>query len=201
MQQPTVSMPGSAIGDHVGISWLLRDVGGVRLVAHGGTTVGQHSEFVMAPEHKLALISMTNCGPNGPKFNEQLLTWALEHYLGVTEEEPVPVRLSEDALARYVGTYETIVVLCEVSAKNGQLAANIRVKPEMAETLREAGQDPDEPQPELLLGMLSEDGDRYVITDGPAKGMKGYFARDAAGMVNGVHLSGRLATRVTSLAS
>jgi CubicO group peptidase (beta-lactamase class C family) len=201
MQQPTVSMPGSAIGDHVGISWLLRDFGGVRLVAHGGTTVGQHSEFVMAPEHKFALISMTNCGPNGPKFNEQLLTWALEHYLGVTEEEPVPVHLSDDALGRYVGTYETIVVLCDVSAKDGQLAANIRVKPEMRATLLEAGQDPDEPQPELPLGMLSEDGDRYVITDGPAKGMKGYFARDAAGQVNGVHLGGRLATRVTSLVS
>jgi hypothetical protein len=66
------------------------------------------------------------------------------------------------------------------------------------ETLREAGQDPDEPQPELPLGMLSEDGDRYVITDGPAKGRKGYFARDADGTVNGVHLGGRLATRVLS---
>jgi hypothetical protein len=30
------------------------------------------------------------------------------------------------------------------------------------------GQDPDEPQPELPLGMLSEDGDRHVIADGPA---------------------------------
>lgn len=198
MQQPTVSMPGSAIGDHVGISWLLRDVGGVRLVAHGGTTVGQHSEFVMVPERNFALISMTNCGPNGPKFNEQLRVWALEHYLGVIEEEPVPVRLSDDSLARYVGTYETIIVLCEITAADGQLVANIRVKPEMRETLREAGQDPDEPQPELPLGMLSEDGDRYIITDGPAKGMKGYFARDAASTVNGVHLGGRLATRVTA---
>ncbi len=201
MQQPTVSMPGSALGDHVGISWLLRDVGGVRLVAHGGTTVGQHSEFVMVPERDFALISMTNCGPNGPKLNEQLLAWALEHYLGVMEEEPVPVRLGEDALARYVGTYETIIVLCEITAKDGQLVANIRVKPEMAETLREAGQDPDEPQPELPLGMLSEDGDRYVITDGPAKGMKGYFVRDGSGTVSGVHLGGRLATKATTLAT
>ena len=53
MQQPTVSMPGSALGDHVGISWLLRDVDGVRLVAHGGTTVGQHSEFVHGARARL----------------------------------------------------------------------------------------------------------------------------------------------------
>ena len=51
------------------------------------------------------------------------------------------------------------------------------------------------------LGMLSKDGDRYIITDGPAKGMRGYFQRDAARTVNGVHLGGRLATRVASLVS
>ena len=196
MQQPVVSMPGSALGDHVGISWLLRDVGGLRLVAHGGTTVGQHSEFVLAPERNFGLISMTNCGPNGPVFNERLLRWALENYLGVVEDEPEPVRLSEDAGARYVGTYETILLYCDVTFRAGQLATNIRVRPEMADTLRAAGQDPDERQPELLLGILPADGDRYVVSEGPAKGMKGYFQTDADGAVNGLHLGGRLATKV-----
>jgi len=199
MQQPTVSMPGSAVGDHVGISWLLRDVGGLRLVTHGGTTLGQHSEFVLSPERNFGFISMTNCGPNGPQFNDQLLTWALEHYLGVIEPAPVPLRLSDEALAQYVGTYETIVVFCEITADDGQLLVNIRVKPEMAETIRESGQDPDEPQPELPLGLLSEDDGRYIVTGGPAKGMKGYFTRDGAGVVDGVHVGGRLATRVPSL--
>lgn len=196
MHQPTVSMPGSAIGDHVGISWLLRDVGGTRLVTHGGTTVGQHSEFVLAPEQNFGLISLTNCGPNGPQFNEQLRVWALEHYIGVIEADPVPVRLRDDALARYVGTYETILVLCDITAQDGQLLATLRVKPEMRETLREAGQDPDEVQPPLPLGMLGQDGDKYIVSEGPAKGMKGYFQRDSGGAVNGVHLGGRLATKV-----
>jgi CubicO group peptidase (beta-lactamase class C family) len=201
MHEPTVSMPGSAIGDHVGISWLLRDVDDTRLVMHGGTTYGQHSEFVLVPERNFGLISLTNCGPNGPKFNERLRVWALENYLGVIEVEPEPVRLSDDELARYVGTYETIILLCEIVADDGQLVATLSVKPEMRETLREAGQDPDEIQPPLPLGLLSADGDKYVISDGPAKGMKGYFQRDAAGNVDAVHLGGRLATRVTSLVS
>ncbi len=197
MQQPTVSMPGSALGDHVGISWLLRDVDGLRLVTHGGTTHGQHSEFVLAPERNFALISMTNCGPNGPQFNDKLLEWALEHYLGVTEPEPVPLDLSDEALAQYVGTYETIIVFCEVTARDGQLALSIRVKPEMLETLREAGSnDDEEPSPEYVLGMLSADDDRYIVTGGPAKGMKGFFSRDSVGAVDGVHIGGRLATRV-----
>ena len=43
--------------------------------------------------------------------------------------------------------------------------------------------------------MLAGDGDRYVVTEGPAKGMRGYFTRSDAGDVTGVHLGGRLATR------
>jgi CubicO group peptidase (beta-lactamase class C family) len=199
MQQPTVSMPGSAVGDHVGISWLLRDVGGLRLVTHGGTTVGQYSEFVMVPERDFALISMTNCGPNGYQLNERLLEWALEHYLGVTVDEPQPVRASAERLEEYVGAYETIVAICDVSAKDGELALNVRIKPEMVETLREAGEDPDDEQPEIPLGLLSETGDHYVVSGGSAKGMKGYFARNADGVIDGVHVGGRLATRVTAL--
>jgi hypothetical protein len=53
----------------------------------------------------------------------------------------------------------------------------------------------------MPLGLLGENDDRYVITDGAAKGMKGYFARDADGGVNAVHLGGRLATKVTALIS
>ena len=54
MQEPTFDMRGGALGDYVGISWLLRDVDGVRLVGHGGTTNGQRSAFVMIPERDTA---------------------------------------------------------------------------------------------------------------------------------------------------
>jgi len=43
--------------------------------------------------------------------------------------------------------------------------------------------------------MLSGDRDYYVVAAGPAKGMKGYFARGADGSIDGVHLGGRLASR------
>ena len=39
------------------------------------------------------------------------------------------------------------------------------------------------------------EGDRYVVTDGPAKGMKGYFVRGGDGSVEAVHMGGRIATR------
>ena len=91
------------------------------------------------------------------------------------------MRLSDEALAKYVGTYETIIILCEVTAADGQLVVELSVKPEMRQTLIDAGQDPDEAQPPMPLGLLSDDGDTYIITDGGAKGMRGYFRRARTG--------------------
>lgn len=55
-----------------------------------------------------------------------------------------------------------------------------------------------EPQeaPPIPLALLSADGDTFVVPEGPARGMKGYFSRSAGSVVDGVHLGGRLATRV-----
>src|SRR3954451_18576033 len=96
MQQPTVECRGSAIGDAVGISWLLRDVDGARIVMHGGTTNGQYSDFLMVPERNFAVISMTNCGPNGSQLNDLIVKWALEHYVGIVDKDPEPVLLTDE---------------------------------------------------------------------------------------------------------
>lgn len=199
MKQPTVEMPGSAIGDAVGISWLLRDTGGVRIVGHGGTTNGQHSEFLMVPERGFALVSMTNCGPNGPEFNTELVKWALSTYLDVADVDPEPLLLSDDALQQYVGRFETIAAECQISARAGRLEAKVEIKPETRAALSEAGEEVGEEQPPFVLAMLPGDGDRYVVPEGPAKGMKGYFTRSGDGTVDGVHLGGRLATRVAEV--
>ena len=194
MQQPTVQMPGSALGDAVGISWLLKKVSDVTTVSHGGTTHGQHSAFVMVPERNFALISMTNCGPNGPQLNDELLKWALEVYLGVIEPEPVLATVTDDKLQAYAGHYETIAVELDLTVDNGKLVANIEIKPEMLAELREAGSEPPEQEP-VVIGLLEGDGDRYVVTEGDAKGMRGYFVRSDSGIVTAVHMGGRLATR------
>jgi CubicO group peptidase (beta-lactamase class C family) len=194
MQQPTAQMPGSALGDAVGISWLLGQVGGVRTVGHGGTTNGQHSDFTMVPERGFAVTSLSNCGPNGPQLNKRIVAWALEHHLGVVEQDVEPVSLSPEELAAYVGSYETIAAEVDVVADGGRLAATIRIKPAMLAALRESGEEAPE-QPPVPLALLPGDGDRYVVPEGDGRGMKGYFTRGADGTVDGVHLGGRLATR------
>jgi len=194
MQQPTAEMGGSALGDFVGISWLLRDVEGVRIVGHGGDTVGQHSQFVMIPERDFAISVMTNCGPNGSQLNEELVRWALEAYVGVIDRDPEPIDSSDEELAPYAGRYETIAAWADITVEAGRLIVNVEIKPETLAQLKEQGSEEPE-QPPIPLGLLAGPGDRYVVSDGPAKGMKGYFVRNAAGEIEAVHVGGRLATR------
>jgi CubicO group peptidase (beta-lactamase class C family) len=195
MQQPTADMKGSALGDAVGISWLLAEIAGVKTVGHGGTTNGQHSDFSMVPERGFAVISMANCGPNGPQFNREITRWATEHYIGLADPEPEPVLLSDAELAPYTGRFETIAAIVDVTPEDGRLSAVITIKPGMLKAIRETGEDVPEVQPPIMLALLAGDPDRYVVAEGDAKGMKGYFSRTAAGDVDGVHLGGRLATR------
>jgi CubicO group peptidase (beta-lactamase class C family) len=195
MQEPTADMAGSALGDAVGISWLLAEIEGVKTVSHGGTTHGQHSAFLLIPDRDFGIISMTNCGPNGPQLNDAIIKYALKELLDLTKPEPEGVRLTDAELAPYTGQFETIAVDLEITAVDGRLSAQVSVKPEAAAAMREAGDDVPV-QPPIVLAILKGEPERYVVDEGPAKGMRGYFSRAADGSFDGVHLGGRLATRV-----
>jgi CubicO group peptidase (beta-lactamase class C family) len=190
MKQPTADMPGSALGDHVGISWLLSDVEGHRLVAHGGSTMGHLSDFLLVPALNFAFTTMTNSAPNGAQLNHALQTWALQHYCGLTQAEPRPLDSTDEVLAEYVGRFVTIAAICDITAVPSRLEVKVTYTPESIEAM---GEDPGE-QPPIVLGLTGDD--RYVVAEGAAKGMTGYFRRDSSGRVDGIHLGGRLATRV-----
>jgi hypothetical protein len=155
--------------------------------------IGQYSDFLMVPARSFAVTSLSNCGPNGSQLNHRLVKWALEHYIGVVDAEAEPIVLGDDALQQYVGRYETIAAHVDITADSGRLLAKVTPKRELRE-----GENAEE-QPPIPIAFVAGDGDRYVIPDGAAKGMKGYFSRSAAGDVDGVHFGGRLATRTDTL--
>jgi CubicO group peptidase (beta-lactamase class C family) len=197
MKQPTYDIRGSALGDSVGISWFLRDVEGVQLCSHGGDVIGQHSTFAMVPERDFAVAIFTNCDGSGSQLKELAEKWALEAFLGVIDKDPEPMVASEEVLAQYTGTYETVAAVAEITAADGRLILNVAIKPEAAKDMFEKEEDIPE-QPPIPLGLLDGPGDRYIVADGVAKGMRGYFARGEDGKVQAVHVGGRLATRVPS---
>ena len=192
MQTATADCSGSALGDAVGISWFMRDIDGTRVVFHGGSTAGQLSYFEMVPERSFAMTSLTNCAPVGDAFNDEIMRWTFESYLGLDMRNPEPLVLPDDVLADYVGTYDSIAVVYTLELTAQGLMLSYVEDPE---ALAELGEDASDEAPEPI-GILSGDADRYIVLAGSAKGMRGYFTRDANGRVSGLHVGGRYATRV-----
>lgn len=194
MRVPTVAMPGNALGDAVGISWLLQERGDVTLVKHGGTTIGQHSAFVLVPERNFGIAVLTNCGPNGEQLNTELVDWALEHYLGVVEPEPQLREVSDDVLAEYAGAYDAIAMSVRIDLIGSALVTDLSLKPEFIAETGDVGQ---RHRP-FALSLVADRPDGYVVTDGAMKGVRGYFTRGADGRVDSINLGGRRCDRLSS---
>ena len=194
MKEPTFPLGGGALGDHVAVSWLLKDVEGVRFVGHGGSTNGQLSAFQMVPARNFAVVVLTNSAPGGAQLHEALVKWTLERVLGVSEPEPEPLRLSDDELSVYTGDFQAIGTTGHITVDGGRLLVTVEYSQEILAQIQELGEDAPDDEPPFRLDILA--GDKYVVADGSAKGMRGYFVRDGAGRVTGINLGGRLATRV-----
>lgn len=192
MREPTVVTPGNALGDAIGISWMLRRRGAVTLVQHGGTTIGQHSAFVLVPERDFAVIVLTNSAPTGERLNTEIVDWALETYLGVVEPEPELRPVTPDALVEYSGEYDAIAMSVTITPNLPNLVVRMSIKPEV---LAELGEVNDNEEP-VLIGLLAGESDQYVVTEGAMKGMRGYFTRDGAGRIDSVNLGGRRCDRL-----
>src|SRR5581483_6799984 len=80
MQTPRVPIPG-ATTVAMGMNWFVQDVPGLRLFAHDGDTVGQHTEFVAAPGRDFALVLLTN-NVTGGLAALPVLVEAAAQYLG-----------------------------------------------------------------------------------------------------------------------
>ena len=194
MQEPTVKLRGSSLGDAVGLAWFLRDTGGVRTAGHGGSTNGQFANLLLVPERNFAVTVMSNAGPDsGLALNQAVVRWALEHYLGVVERDPEPLPYDAERAAQIAGHYENEFMTLIIDTGGAALTVECRIKPEIR-AASEAELPPD--LPPARLGLLPGSGDDYIVTDGGLAGQRGFLTRDAGGAIIGADLAGRLFTRV-----
>ncbi|MFE7801378.1 serine hydrolase domain-containing protein [Nocardia sp. NPDC057440] len=196
MKEPTVALKGSTLGDAFGISWFLREVDGVRTVGHGGSGNGQFAELLMVPEHRFAITVLSNSGPDdGMLFNQAVVRWALKHYLGVIDRQPVPLPHDVVRAREVVGDYDIDVMRLTIDTDGEGLTIAVGIKPEIR-----AASDTELPPdlPAAGLGLLPDD--EYVVTGGGLQGQRGYFTRDERGAIVGADLAGRLFTRVLDAA-
>jgi CubicO group peptidase (beta-lactamase class C family) len=190
MRVPTAELQSSTLGDAIGIGWFLRDVGGVRTVGHGGSGNGQFAELLTVPERDFAIVVASNASPTGIPCNQEIVRWALEHYLGVVDRDPEPEPYDEVRAAEITGAYENDAMTFTITTDGTGLSLEVLLKPEIraaSEVELPADYDP------FDFGLLA--GDEYIVTSGALKGQRGFFTRDDSGAVVGVDLAGRLFTR------
>jgi CubicO group peptidase (beta-lactamase class C family) len=192
MQTPTTPAPdgsGGAPSAMYGISWHLRDLGGARVVSHGGSNRGQQSAFEMVPERGFALAIQTNAR-HGLELLTELVEWCFAAYLGLAEELPEPLDLSAEQLAEYVGVYESHTGDLAVAVVDDHLLGTMTINPEMLAEMGE--QDAGEPVPPVPFRILPNN--QFLIFAGTYKGLRGGIVRDEAGKITGLDL-GRIFTR------
>ena len=178
-----------SMADAVGISWLLTNLGGTRLVAHGGTTPGHLSAFRMAPDEGFAITVLTN-STQGGQLHGSVVKWALEHYLGLQQPDRKPIEMESRKLSAYAGNYriEAIGSTFEIASRNGGLTLKVPTP----------GKGPDGKKPAAIPGVplhFYED-DKVTATKGPAKGALGDFVRGANGRVAWFRFGGRIHRKV-----
>ena len=92
----------------IGYPWLLTHHGAARVVMHGGNISDvQLSEFVLAPDHDLAVTVLTNSGA-GKALGTRLVDWCFAHLRGIsaTPETPAPPLAASSLLDALTGTYD-----------------------------------------------------------------------------------------------
>lgn len=197
--------PGSAglyQADGIGISWLLLNIDGTRILAHdGGISQRFKSRLWLIPERQFALTMLTNHG-NGDAIFAPVTAWALEHYLGLRNQAPIPNDLLASRLEEYIGRYA--VDLAKVPETQYLIALTLDEPPD-EEDLQEihvislvdgALQWRDVPPGESFT-LKFYAPDRAVIVDGPSAGERIDFLRDASGAVGWIRRGVRAVPKVS----
>jgi CubicO group peptidase (beta-lactamase class C family) len=171
----------------MGLTWHLNTIGGVRMVRHGGGTVGQQTLLVLAPSRNFALAVLTNSS-RGNELHGAVTTWILKRYLDIDEPEPELLDLTADALAPYVGRYHAAMNDLDLTVRDGGLVLKMTPRGGLPRA--------DEPEipPPVRVALAGEN--LLIGLDEPIKGNRSEFIRDPDGTVGWLRLGSRAHRRM-----
>ncbi len=175
--------------ESIGISWMLDHAGeGHRLVKHGGATNGHLSSFEMIPAKGFAVSVLTNADA-GRETRQTIADAAQRLFLGFDKPEPREARGLSPDVAEYEGAYHATLEHLQVSARGRQLQVVGTPPPRFVI-------DPHLQPIPLPPATLSFTGaDAAAVLDGPRKGERVEFLRDAAGRIEWLRWDGRIARK------
>jgi len=117
---PYVQTPGTK--DHYGYGLTVGEERGVRVLSHGGSRLGYGSTIRMAPDHKVAVIVLTNrSGSSLPRTAQRALEIALGLPAGPVTKLPEPQPPSEREIAELAGVYTNHRQTITLSMREGKL--------------------------------------------------------------------------------
>ena len=120
LPKPQFYLPGEERAFY-GYGLLGFESGGVKTVSHGGVSSGYGSTIMFAPEHKFAVIVLTNRnGGTLPRTRQRAMELALP-LKPDPAEQPRPQPPGADEMKRYVGKYAHAPQTWEVFLKEGKL--------------------------------------------------------------------------------
>lgn len=121
-----------------GQGWYITEYPGLKLIQHGGTTIGFNAMLRIAPERGFAISVLTN-GDVGSRAYEQIITWALKFYLGFEVPENVATKRDKKDLDALTGLYARHDMRVSVERKGKLLKVDAwEVDPETGEPNEES---------------------------------------------------------------
>ena len=182
MHAPHVTVWG---GEHWGLTWSVDATHSVRLVSHGGGTVGQITLLTLVPEHHFAVVVFTNADQGGTLANA-VTRRSLKEYLDVEIELPKPIESSEDELTPYLGLYRRPFADLELGLLGGRLIGQLTYKKSFPTS--DVPLPP--PPPPMTLARCEED--RLLVLDGPFKDTTAEVIRKDDGAIGWLRANGRI---------
>jgi len=179
-----------SMAEEVGITWMLRQAGNIRVIGHGGASNGQMSILQIAPDQNFAIVVVTNA-TIGTNLCGEIVSWALEHFLEAPKEKVVYLDLASEKLEEYVGEYEAALSKATISMRDRQLFLQVRSKGGFPKP----SSPPTPTPPEVRLAFTSKD--QVVSLDYPFVGSKGDFLRNPDGSIGWFRSGGRIHKRLS----
>lgn len=159
MRSPLVD---AALGQFRGIAWQVEDVDGVRIIGHGGATIGQQALLWIAPQKRFALAMLTNSS-QATQLQNAITKWAWQRYLGVARPAAGRYHASEVEIARVVGRYRQPASELEILLEGEKLILKQRPFGSLRKVMEEP---PPEPAP---VELAFSRADRLLLLEGPLK--------------------------------
>ncbi len=184
----TAATPAGSGAGAVGLTWMVKEVGGLKTVRHTGGTNGQLSILLLVPARRFALTIVTNAD-RGSELHSAVLPDALRRFCGIASAPTVPPARTADELAPYSGIYRGALSDIEIMLEGTTLRLQVRPKGGFPQRDTPPGATP----PPTRIATHADDS--LIALDPPYTDGRGEFLRDEDGAIAWLRFGSRLARR------